>query len=74
MGRKSVNASIYVRHLSHNAPMICDLSDNVEHGFGATSSTPGVGAGHLEVLSMASGAKMISNNWRAKVDVCRQIL
>ena len=45
---------------AHDLVGVPGVSKDAEHGFGATCTAPGVGVGHLEVLSVASGAKMIS--------------
>ena len=46
---------------AHDLVGVPGVSKDAEHGFGATCSRPVGGVGHLEVLSVASGAKIISH-------------
>ena len=45
---------------AHDLVGVPGVSKDAEHGFGTTCSRHVGGVGHLEVLSVASGAKMIS--------------
>jgi len=44
---------------AHDLVGVPGVSMDAEHGFGATCSRPVGGVGHLEVLSVALGAKII---------------